>query len=61
MLIKNILIKLVKEKGIYENFGQNEVRKIKDQYIDISSYTDEMNHNRDLLQAFDNWCNFYNG
>lgn len=58
---KNRLISIEKKKGIYENFGQNEVRKIEDQYINISSYTDEMNHNRDLLQAFNNWCSTYNG
>jgi len=58
---KNRLINLVKEKGIYENFGQNEVRKIKDQYINISSYTDEMNYKRMLIQSFNNWCKDYNG
>ena len=58
---KNRLINLVKEKGIYENFGQNEVQKIKDQYINISSYTDEMNYKRMLIQSFNNWCKDYNG
>jgi len=58
---KNRLISIVKKKGLYENFGQNEVRKIEDQYINNSSYTDEMNHNRDLLQSFNDWCSTYNG
>ena len=58
---KNRLIDIVKKKGIYENFGQNEIRKIKDQYIDISSYTDEMNYKRMLIQSFNNWCKNYNG
>ena len=58
---KNRLIDIVKKKGIYENFGQNEVRKIKDQYINISSYTDEMNYKRMLIQSFNNWCKNYNG
>ena len=58
---KNRLINLVKEKGIYENFGQNEVRKIENQYINISSYTDEMNYKRMLIQSFNNWCKDYNG
>ena len=58
---KNRLIDIVKKKGIYENFGQNEIRKIKDQYINISSYTDEMNYKRMLIQSFNNWCKDYNG
>ena len=58
---QNKLIAYANKKGIYENFGQTEVRKIKDQYINISSYTDDMNNNRNLLQSFDNWCMTYNG
>jgi len=58
---KNKLIIRVNKKGIYENFGQKEVRKIGDQYIDNSSYTDETNKQRDQLRNFNNWCMTYNG
>ena len=58
---KNKLIAHANLKGIYENFGQKEVRKIQDQYINSSSYTKEMNNNRSLLQNFNNWCMTYNG
>jgi hypothetical protein len=53
---KNKLINKAKKSGLYENFGQDEVRAIEDKFIDISSYTDEMNKNRDLLSGFNNWA-----
>ena len=40
------LINKVRTKGLYENFGQREVRKLEDRFINSSSYTDEMNVNR---------------
>ena len=49
------LIKKAEKSGIYENFGQKEVYKLTDKYIDISDYTKEMNHRRDLITRFDNW------
>lgn len=53
---KTKLINKAKKQGLYENFGQNEVRAIEDKFIDTSSYTDEMNRNRSLLSEFDNWA-----
>jgi hypothetical protein len=50
------LIDEAKENGLYENFGQEEVRAIKDKFIDISDYSDEMNANREMLQSFSMWC-----
>jgi len=50
-----------KTKGAYENFGQKEVRKLEDKYIDISDYTDEMNKVRDAIQSFDDWAANYDG
>jgi len=55
------LIAKCEDKGIYENFGQNEVRKLGEKYIDLSDYTDKMNSNRAMLREFDNWCMTYNG
>jgi hypothetical protein len=57
---KQMLIKRAKN-GLYENFGQHEVRKLKDTYIDISDYSREMNAKRDALRRFDNWCMNYTG
>ena len=43
--LKLLLIKKAKDKGIYENFGQKEVLKLKD----VFGYTPE-------IESFDNWC-----
>ena len=53
---KRKLINKAKKQGLYENFGQDEVRAIEDKFIDSSSYTDEMNRNRSLLNSFDEWA-----
>ena len=58
---QNKLIKIAKTKGLYENFGQKEVRKLEDKFIDISNYSEEMNKNRRLIQMFDEWCMNYCG
>jgi hypothetical protein len=58
---KTLLLKRFIENGLYENFGQNEVRKIKDKFIHISKYDDKTNENRRKLQEFNNWCMTYNG
>lgn len=59
--VEKKLIKRVEKKGMYENFGDEEQRRLKDKWIDISSYTDEMNENRRLLANFTEWCATYNG
>jgi len=56
---KKALIKVAQTTGIYENFGQDEVRKITDKFIDLSDYTIEMNKKRAALQSFDHWCSNY--
>ena len=46
---RNLILK-AKKKGLYENFGQEEVRKLKDKY-------DQWNREiGDLIQEFDNWA-----
>jgi len=55
------LVEKVKKSGLYENFGQTEVRKLEDKFIDISDYTDEMNTNRFLIESFNGWCVNYCG
>lgn len=58
---QNKLIKIAKSKGLYENFGQKEVGKLEDKFIDTSDYTDEMNKKRRLIELFNEWCMNYNG
>lgn len=58
---QNKLIKIAKITGLYENFGQKEVRKLEDKFIDLSDYSEEMNKNRRLIQMFDEWCMSYCG
>ena len=56
---KKILIDRAKANGIYENFGQKEVREIKDKFIDYCDYSTEMNNNRRKVDGFSNWCMEY--
>lgn len=58
---QNKLIEIAKTKGLYENFGQKEVRKLEDRFINISNYSEEMNKNRRLIQMFEEWCINYCG
>jgi hypothetical protein len=53
---KNSLLIKAKKNGLYENFGQVEIRKLKDKFINSTSYTNEMNIIRKLLDNFDYWC-----
>ena len=39
---EKILIEKAKNHGIYENFGQREVREIKEKFIDLSDYSSKM-------------------
>jgi len=56
---KQKLIKVASKSGLYENFGQTEVREIKDVFIDTCDYSDSMNKTRDLINNFDDWCSSY--
>lgn len=58
---KNKLISKAKTKGLYENFGVSEVRKLEEKYIDISSYTNEMNAIRKAISDFSYWCMCFDG
>ena len=55
------LIAKASKKGIYENFGQKEVRDLEEKHIDISDYMDEMNEKRKEVLDFDDWCMDYCG
>lgn len=58
---KKKLRKIAQKNGIYENFGNSEIKIIKDHFIDICDYSFDMNKNRQTLQAFENWCSNYTG
>lgn len=53
---KKSLIEKVKKKGLYENFGQEEVRKLKNKYPHLN-WGDKIERlNDDLILDFDKWC-----
>ena len=53
---KKRLIAKAKKDGIFENFGQEEIRAIKEKFIDCCNYTEEMNNNRNKILALECWC-----
>ena len=64
MNIKNFKQKMTEKaetKGyIWENFGQSELRKLKDKFINISDYSDEMNEKREQIEELDKWASHFN-
>jgi hypothetical protein len=58
---KSRLIAIAKTKGISENFGQKEVRKLEERFIDQTDYSMGMNRYRIALQEFEDWCMNYCG
>ena len=52
--LKKLLIAKAKKKGLYENFGQNEVRKLKDKFT--TGYMGEERINMDEIQRFSDWA-----
>ena len=55
------LIAFASKNGIYENFGQEQVRIIEEKFINISNYHADMNSARNSLKRFDDWCMNYDG
>jgi hypothetical protein len=53
---KQKLIDKALKNGLYENFGQKEVRELEYKYIDISNYSKPMNEKRKKLESFNEWC-----
>ena len=52
--IKKQLIAKAKKKGLYENFGETEVRKLKDKFP--TGYMGEERINMDAIDEFSNWA-----
>lgn len=53
---KKQLTEKARKRGLYENFGEKETRELKDKFINLSSFTSEMNEKRQLISNFDNWA-----
>lgn len=53
------LIEKAKTKGIYENFGQTEVRKISDKYSVNTDYSEHWKVAQCVIKDFSNWCSSY--
>ncbi len=61
--VKKALIQKAKSKGIYENFGEKEVRMLKDKF-DYNSLVYGSPDERKiatLIDNFDEWCMNYTG
>lgn len=58
---RKMLVAKAKKNGLYENFGQEEVIKIRGKFIDITDYSQEMNTIRNKIDRFDEWCMTYTG
>ena len=57
--IKKKLIAKVKRYGLYENFGQREVRMLEDKYSDYRYGTYEERNLYKLIEDFNEWCMDY--
>lgn len=58
---RKTLIRKAQTKGLYENFGQREVRELEDKYLDLSDYSEDGKLCQNLIGDFDNWCMTYEG
>jgi hypothetical protein len=59
--VKQQLIRKWDKKGGYENFGQTEIRKLRDKVVDISDYSVEMRLKRKAIDRLDSWAMEYDG
>ena len=61
--VKKSIILKAKSQGIYENFGQKEVRMLKDKfnYTSLVYGSPDERKIANLIDNFDEWCMDYNG
>ena len=61
---KKSLTQKASKSGLYENFGANEIRKLRGKYSvypdDVTDYR-TAEHNRNSLDSFEDWCMNYVG
>lgn len=56
---KATLTARAKKYGLYENFGDAEIRAIEGKYIDLSDFYNEMLKQKSKFKQFVNWCQNY--
>lgn len=56
--VNKTMAKLEKSDFV-ENFGQKEVTRLKEKYIDISEYSQSENEKREVITWFNIWCQNY--
>jgi len=56
---KKRLVDRAKRIGIYENFGQKEVRKLCEKYLKSGVYSDEEDRKKGFINAFNDWSSNY--
>lgn len=57
---KKDLIEFAEKYGVYENFGMDHYRAIKDRYRVGLTYSEKDKHNMLVLKSFFDWCGKYN-
>lgn len=57
---KRRLMAETKSDGLYENFGETEIRKLKDEFVDLTDYSEDMNKIRREIAVFEKWCLTFN-
>lgn len=58
---KSRLIKKVAKKGLYENFGQKEIRKLADKYGKELCENDAFGKMHEAIMEFEQWVLNYEG
>lgn len=53
---KTALIARAEKSGLYENFGDAEIRAIEDKYIVLSDFYNEMLKRKTQFKLFVSWC-----
>lgn len=57
---KKDLIEFAKKYGVYENFGDEQYRAIKDEFDVGFNYTEKGRRDMNSLKTFSEWCGRYN-
>ena len=53
------MIHFAEKHGVYENFGDEQYRAIKDKYKVGLSYSEQDKHNMIVLKVFGEWCSHF--
>jgi hypothetical protein len=50
-----------RKRGIYENFGQNDIRRLRNKYADFRYGTPSQRRAYEKIEKLDEWAMTYNG